>query len=119
MDKKYFLEKETQLKGIIANAKQGLKTLEADYIEANREFDIDEKVVIVTRAHEVVWKKKGADEKYIEPEKRRFAFVDGFEVWSGEIKYELRKCKKDGTKSEHRDYCNNRFSDLETIKKIV
>jgi len=80
------------------------------YIEANKRFNIGDKIEITTPAHPY-WSHSPfrnynqSEPDGIRPEAKRFAFVDGFEVdFRQNIKYILRVCKKDGGRSKNRDH---------------
>jgi hypothetical protein len=80
---------------IIKNACQVKKDIKEKYIEANKKFEVGEKVKIC-----------GDNE--------RFAFVSDIKInFRGDVDYTLCKIKKDGTMSRHSDWVY-----IDEIKKI-
>lgn len=104
MTKEFYDDKVKLIQAKINRLKDEKRELDKEYIKANAEFDIGEKVEIFT-----------PPSKYHNNEaKSRFAFVTKREVsWGGSIDYVLVKCKKDGTPSQINDYYYG-----STLKKI-
>lgn len=91
MTKEEYLESDKQLIKEIADLQNKRRKLEKDYVLANSEYKMGEKVrVIDTKGRE------------------RFSYVCSATVHylDGSIRYELKRVKKDGGMSEIRDYVN-------------
>ena len=102
MDKSYFEIKKKEIQSEIDSWKQELKDLENEYISSNQKFPIGSKVCITTPAHTGMV--LSTREKITFPEKKRYAYVIGYEIRYNEVVPVLMKAKKDGTISKIRDY---------------
>ena len=98
MKKEDYQKEKELIKNEITALQEKLKKTESAYIEANREFEIGEKVVVIYKKHK--------HHRYGEvPEESFPAFVIGHEIdYNNNVVPVLNKCKKDGTMSKHRYY---------------
>lgn len=101
MNKSYFETRKTEIQSEIDSWKQKLRDLEDEYISSNQKFPIGSKVCITTPAHEG-WI-LGAPGKITFPERKRYSYVTGYEIFHNEVLPILMKAKKDGTISKVRD----------------
>jgi len=98
MNKEQFLKSKKYLEGRILEIKEDIQQLEEQYIADNREFEDGEKVRVVIHDH-TKWM-YGVETTV--PEDTIFAFVGGYKInYKSDIVPILKKCKKDGTISEH------------------
>lgn len=104
MNKEEYLEKRKIIKDNIYEQNNNLDLLEEQYIKDNVKFEIGEKVKIIDPEHDNTWNNK------IVPESIEFGFVANnyIDYYSGNIKQNIEKCKKDGTRSKHALYLNYR-----------
>lgn len=103
MKKETYLKQAEKLKNEIDAKKNELIALRKDYIEKNKEFNVDDKVEITTPARKGVKILPGKTKDI--PETKRLAFIKGFDVRTdGSIRCKLLKAKKDGSKSKFSDY---------------
>ena len=102
MDKSYFETRKAEIQSEIDSWKQELRDLEDEYISSNQKFPVGSKVCITTPAH-TGWLLHN-HETVVFPEEKRYSYVIGYEIRSGEVVPKLMKAKKDGTISKMRDY---------------
>lgn len=102
MNKSYFETRKTEIQSEIDSWEQELRDLKDEYISSNQKFPIGSKVCITTPAHES-WV-LGSSEKITFPERKRYSYVTGYEIFRNEVVPILMKAKKDGTISKIRDY---------------
>lgn len=89
MTKSEYIENKQKIKNQITDLRQKLKSLESQYIEANRLFKDGEKVKVTDTSNG----------------NERFAFVNGYKIaFKAKLKPLLKKCKKDGTISQVNDF---------------
>jgi len=87
MTKETFVRQKVELNGKIDELRQVINKLKAEYIEANKPFNLGDKVKVI----------KG---KSVE-----FGVVTGFEIrYSNSVECVLNKLKKDGTQSQIKLY---------------
>lgn len=103
MDKERFLERKRHIQSEIESWEKELRDVEEEYISSNQKFPVGSKVCITTPAH-MEWFLR-TREKELCPEKKRYAYVVGYEIsYNDEVGPILMKAKKDGTISKNRDY---------------
>lgn len=108
MTKEEYLKELEILNNIIKKANESIMLLRDKYIEANKEFEIGEKVKIITPT------KRDWDDKII-PQKERFGIVYGYKLsYQNNINYLICKPKTDGGMSK----INDTVWDREIIEKI-
>ena len=114
MDKKDYLQNKKEAEEKIQAEKEWLAEIKREYIESNAEYDVGERVKVVTPPHKY-WT-LGTRKEGMTEHAERFAYVDGYEItYKGDIKPTLKKEKKDGTVSKQRDYYNEQTSYLERV----
>ena len=102
MDKLYYKTRKIEIQSEIDSWKQEMKDLENDYISSNQKFPIGSKVCITTPESKG-WSLSTREQSTI-PERKRYAYVTGYEIRYDEVAPVLMKAKKDGTISKMRDY---------------
>ena len=96
------------LKNQIEEINNKISELKVRYISENRKFNDGERVCITVLEHKEWYGDK------IVPEQKRFAYIESVGIeYNGEIKYVLRKEKKDGSMSLQRDYYSSQQDILE------
>jgi hypothetical protein len=104
MNKLEYIQQKESIEAQIKELRDKLIVLNKQYISDNAEFEIGEKVKVIT-----------PEEKGWRAEKTRFAFVKSFGIgYNNEVRPILVKIKKDGTASQYSDYL---FS-YEIVEKI-
>lgn len=117
MKKKEYEKRRFDIEASIKALKEELNQLQDEYISHHKVFADFEKVEVITREHPYWRLDSGKEPAGIIPEKRRHAFVVGYEIdWYHNVVPKLKKCKKDGTISLLSDCFNSR---LESIKKAT
>ncbi len=112
MDKKDYLQNKKETEAKIQAEKEWLAELKREYIESNAEYEIGERVKVVTPPHK--YYSLGGGKEGVTEHKERFAYVDGYEItYEGNVKPILKKEKKDGTLSKQKDHYNENSSYLE------
>lgn len=116
MRKEQYVELKNDLESKIKDLKNTLIKVKEDYLDSYGDFEIGEKVKIITpsRDHRLI---AGA-KKVILPKSERFAFVKGFYInFNDDVVPSFSKCKKDGTVSQHSDHAG-RSEIIEKLKQI-
>ena len=113
MTKEEYVASIKELEEIIAKYREQEKQLKNQYIDENKQFEVNEKVKITTPT----FRRAIPDEegrKYIK-EEARYGFVEDYEVDNqGNIKYILARMNATGKKSYHRTY----YSGLDILEKV-
>lgn len=113
MTKEQYLEQKKTQADIISQATETLKRLAADYIDANKQFEIGDRVKVRTPEYATPKGLLRLGETRIIPEKIEYGYVREIGVdYRGDIEYDLVKEKKDGTKSLIALYCTNKTVEL-------
>ena len=101
MKKQDYTEAKEKINKDIRDLKILLAAINTEYIQANYEYEIGEKVKIITPQHTAYnpFKQK----ETIRLKQERFAFISDYYISDNCVRYELFKCKKDGTASKHHD----------------
>ena len=100
MKKEEYIKEINKLQDIITNATNAITIIREKYISENREFQDGEKVIIYTPPR--TYPNRSTKEKIQYPSKKRFAFIQdaymskSVQSDNGDIKYNLKKCKKNG-----------------------
>ncbi len=102
MDKTYFETRKNEIQSEIDRWKQKLVDLEDQYISSNQKFPIGSKVCITIPSYIKTFLTTG--EMIVVQERKRFAYVTGYEIRVNEVFPTLMKAKKDGTISKIRDF---------------
>ena len=110
MDASYYETRRKEIQSEINKWKREMRDLENEYISSNQKIPIGSKVCITTPACTEQWSGNST------PEKKRYAYVVGYEIRFGEIEPQLMKAKKDGTISKLQDRVSSLKS--ETIKLV-
>ncbi len=113
MTKEEYLASISELEEIIAQYRVREKQLKQQYIDENKQFEIDEKVKIITPSfRRAIPGENGR--RYME-EEFRYGFVEDYDVdKQGNVKYVLSKMNATGRKSQHRTY----YTDLDILEKV-
>lgn len=113
MTKEEYLTSMRDLEEIIAGYREQERQLKEQYINENKQFEVNEKVKITTPAfRRVIPDEEGR--KYIK-EEARYGFVEDYEVDNqGNIKYILSRMNATGKKSYHRTY----YLGLDILEKV-
>lgn len=106
MNKEEYLKQTNSLKDLIKQAQIDLRQTEQDYIQANKIFEIGDRIKIVKPRHKLttIGGKNSGQETYRE-ESFVYAYVGGYSInYCSDITYMLKAEKKDGTPSLLRQY---------------
>lgn len=85
--------------------------IRATFLESNSEFNIGDKVVAIYPATNLF--------SMVQPEKRVEAFIGQIhdKYWNGNVRYEFKKVKKDGSMSNQTIFVSSNYERLELIEK--
>ena len=113
MTKEEYVASIKELEEIIAKYREQEKQLKNQYIDENKQFEVNEKVKIITPT----FRRAIPDEsgrRYMD-EECKYGFVEDYEVDNqGNIKYILARMNATGKKSQHRTY----YTDLDVLEKV-
>lgn len=102
MDKSYFETRKAEIQSKIDNYNKEMKELEDEYMSSNQKFPVGSKVRLTIPAYNIRDLSGEIIRTY--PEKKKFAYVTGYEIERNEVVPILMKAKKDGTISKLREY---------------
>lgn len=113
MEKEQYLKELKELNDSMDSLKNKLRVLKTSYIADNSNFKIGDKVKIVSPPHPFF---SIGGKKVITSHSERFAYVDGFEIdYNKDVVPTLKKAKKDGSISQHKDWFNSNNSHIEKV----
>lgn len=98
MNKSYFEKRKAEIQLEIDSWKQELRDLEDEYKNSNQKYPIGSKICITAPEH-TGWKLM-SKETVLFPERKRYAYVVGYEIRCNNVIPILKKAKKDGTISK-------------------
>ena len=115
MNKKDYLKNEEESQARLKYEKEWLASLRAEYIASNSEYEIGERIKVITPSQKFYRFDSGAEG--MTNRTKQFAYVDGYEItWDGSVIPTLKKEKKDGTISKQSLYYSGKPSFIERVK---
>lgn len=113
MNKEDYLSQMQALEDIIIDARQKQETLRQQYIDANKRFDVDERIRIITPGFRRVTPDEHGRTRI--PEEVRYAYVEGYTIGSqGEITYLLAK----ETTTHRKAVAKTTYTEFDVLEKI-
>lgn len=101
MNKEEFIAKKAIIQEKMDTVKREMMDLKQAYIDSNSPFPVGSKICIINPPFEG-WAFDNRERIHI-PEKRRYAYVEGYEIFFDEVFPKLKKAKKDGSMSKTND----------------
>jgi hypothetical protein len=101
MNKEEFIAKKAIIQEKIDTLKCEMMDLKQAYIDSNAPFPVGSKVCIINPPSEG-WAFDNRERIHI-PERRRYAYIEGYIIFCDEVFPKLKKAKKDGSMSKAAD----------------